>query len=134
TPFGGQGDWPLSEQEPVDLLTDHQLMWPGCLVMHDRVGRDAQQVVDRRCDVSGIVWVRRRKRGSLVGSAIHYASTNPTTSQSDRVDERPVVAAGTAVDLRRPSELGVGHDQRLTEQTSFVQIGDKRRERLVERR
>ena len=56
------GAGPASRKQPVDLRADHQGMRPIGLVVKDRVGGHAEQVIDRRRQVARVVRTRRRDR------------------------------------------------------------------------
>ena len=99
-------------QQRVDLAALDQGVGPLELVVDDRVGRDAEQVIDGGDQVGGIVRVAGRIGGDRVGGAEADAAGDPAAGHHQRIGPRPVVAAGAAVDPRGPAELGVDPDQR----------------------
>jgi hypothetical protein len=90
--YGLQIEKVRSGQQPINLLPNHQMMRPRCLVANERVRRDTEQMVDGGRHVSGIVGMRSRMGRHLVGGAIDDALANSAASQGNRLDPRPVVS------------------------------------------
>ena len=70
---------------------------------------DAEQVVYCRGHVGGAVRMLGGIRRGIVGRSVHRSAADSRAGEHQRIDPRPMVAAGVAVYFRRAAELGVNN-------------------------
>src|SRR5438132_8519431 len=112
------------------------------VVVHYRARIQPDTVVNGRQQVAGVDRVFQRGRGRLVRLAVDEAALDAGAGDAGGVAVRPVVAAVVIVlvarrahaALRAAAELADRNDQRFTQQTALVQVGNQRGQAGVENR
>ena len=97
---------------------------------HGRV--DAEVAIERG---DHVLEVDRAIGGAFaqpVGRADDLAGLHAAAGQECAADLRPVVAAGTIVDLRRAAEFAPGDDRHIVEHAADVEIFDQGAQALIE--
>ena len=101
-------------------------------VVDGHCGVDAEQVIDRCTDVANMNWIVLDERCVLVGGAPDRAGFQARAGQQDGIAIGPVVAAALGIHLGRAAHLAHGHDERLVQETTRIQISQEGRVGLVE--
>ena len=112
------------------------------MIVHDRIRRDADGLVNGRQQLSGMDGILQRSGCGLIALAVDIAALDPCPSGESGVAVGPVVAAivtvavsgGTDPTLRTSSKLSDSDYQSLGEQPSFVEVFDECGETAVEHR
>src|SRR5262249_23901600 len=102
-----------SQQQPVNLPSDDEMMRSVGLVVNDGVVGDPEEVVDGGDEVGGVMGLIGGMAGDGVGRAVDDAAGGAAACQGDGIHPRPVIAAGGPVHLRRAAELRRRQHQRL---------------------
>src|SRR5262249_23311874 len=72
--------------------------------------------------------------GGGVGTAVDLSAANARTGHERGLAEAPMIAADGTIDLRRAAEFAPPRHESRIQQTTFMQIVEKRRHRAVKRR
>src|SRR4030095_15967550 len=113
----------------------------------DEVLRPTGQIVDRGfCDVDAEVMIQRcenfpeahwafnRLAAEAIRRANDLAVAHRTSGEQRARDTRPMIAPGVLIDRWRASELTPHHDSDILVQASLAQVGEQRRQSLIEQR
>src|SRR5262245_24807352 len=91
---------------------------------------------DRGVQVVHVDLVRDRRGAELIGGAVNQAALHAAAGEDEGEGLCIVVAAGTiaavAIPGGLPAEFAAPNDERRVEQAALLEIGEQRRERLVD--
>src|SRR5258707_357002 len=80
------------------------------------------EMVGRGGEVARVVRIGGGMSGDAVGGAVDNAGARAAARHRDRVDPRPMVAAGAAVDARGAAELRGRQHQRLRQGAALIEV------------
>ena len=87
---------------------------------------NAEGVVDRGGEVLGAVRRGDGVGGVFVGLADGAAAADAGSGDEGGEEHAPVIAASTAVELRRATHLTEADDERFVEQAPLIEVGQQR--------
>src|SRR5262249_7673843 len=110
-----------------------QVLRPASRVVDvDDVGVDAEVAIDRGDDFAGGDGALGGDFAEAVGGADDAARFHAAAGHQAAADRRPVIAAGAAVDSRRPAELAPADDRHVIQHAARVEVLDQGAQALIE--
>ena len=98
----------------------------------DRIDVDAERSVQRGEDFLNVDRARYRDASRTIGFSEDLAAAKSASCQQNGLNRRPVIATAFRVDARRPAKFSPDNDRGRFEQSSFIKILEKCRQRTIE--